>query len=305
MKILITGAAGYLGNYIYHTITNDNKNNIVGFDIRGKEVQRLDITNSKAFKDLLIDTKPDLIIHTAAMKDLAECEKNKQKSFLVNSLSTEIITEYVKEYAPETKVIYISSDVIFDGTRGNYSPSDTPNPINWYGKTKCFSEIILKSIKNYVILRTALIIGEINQEYINKLKVEVNNSILQNQTLLPYYVYGRLMNGKEVKLPTSIISNPTPLPLLGEAITSLVDNFKVGTYHITGSTQISRFDFAKEIIKKFNLNGSLLVIDESSIVKYRPKNISFNSRESMKALKLDYDKWTIDKYLSLLNFDLL
>jgi dTDP-4-dehydrorhamnose reductase len=303
MRILITGANGFIGNNILIKLKSNKSNEIQGIDINQTDnIQSIDVSNRNFFSRYLSNYKPDFIIHTAAIKDLIKCENNKLNALKTNTLSTETIAEYVKNYNSDAKVVYISSDVVFDGIKGNYEITDNPNPINWYGKTKLFSEIILKNLKNYSILRTALVIGNLNEANTSALKKELNNSILQNQTLLPQYVFGRLEKGLDLRLPTNIISNPTHVNEIVKAIEILITTFKIGVFHLAGTTQISRYDFAKVIADKFDLNQALIKIDNTKVVPFRPRNISLNTDKSMKILGLPLDEWTIDNYLKQIDF---
>src|SRR5712671_4529877 len=81
-------------------------------------------------------------------------------------------------------------------------------------KQKPFSEIILRSVPGALVCRTALITGSLSDTYKKILATELNNKVLVNQTLLPQYIYARLKSSYPVRLPSQIISNPTPVELL-------------------------------------------------------------------------------------------
>jgi dTDP-4-dehydrorhamnose reductase len=301
MKIVITGSNGFVGKRILSELNKKNRYQLIDVDINPEAKYQIDVSNYSTFSDFLMETKPDAIIHCAAIKDLETCEKNKVDAFKTNVLSTEAIVKYTLNSCPDCKVIYISSDVIFDGRDGNYLRKSQPNPINWYGKTKVFSEILLRNIKNSAIYRTSLVIGALENKYKKLLDTELNNESLQNQTLLPHYIYGRIKKGRKVYLPKNVISNPTPVNLITHTINKSLTDFKPGTFHIAGPEAFSRFNFAIKIAERFDLDKRLIIPDKKGISPLRPLDISLDIDKSFEILGINKDNWTFDKYVKSLN----
>lgn len=296
-KILITGANGYIGSFIKDHLKVDNSQ-IIGIDIsidRDPNLIKLDISNGSKLKKFVDKIQPNFIIHCAGIKDLDECENNKIAAFSTNVLSTEVLGSYSRKN--NCKFIYISSDVIFNGENGNYKIEDLPSPLNWYGKLKVFSEIIIRDLPSYAILRTALVIGPISDNYKKLLNLELNNDYLKNQTLLPHYILKKLRNNQGLRLPDQIISNPTPVELLVKAIANVITKDINGTFHTAGNQSISRYAFANLIADIFSLNTELIEIDNTNISLLRPKNISMEVLNSYKSLGLNKKDWDLNKYL--------
>jgi dTDP-4-dehydrorhamnose reductase len=302
MKILITGSQGYIGNHIYQTLKNEGKD-VLGVDrVEGADLQ-VDITNS-TFESFLFELKPDVIVHTAALKDLKYCEENRYEAWEANVGPSIGILNYAKSNS-KVKVIYISSDVIYDGLKGNYKTSDTPNPINWYGSTKLQNEIILKIHENTAIMRTALVYGDLTPLYSDLLRNELNNEILLNQSLLPHYIYNRLSKNKTVKLPDNIISSPTYLVTLARGILNAIDFDLKGIYHLAGSEIISRYGFAVKVANFHKLDEKLIEKDERAILSYRPKNVGMDIDDSYDELKLKKEDWGVDAVLKKINWKIV
>lgn len=292
--VLITGINGFIGSRLCEFLQTE------GYKVVGIEASKAskadyicNVKNRNKLLQILNNVKPDAIIHTAAVKDLISCEKSKVNSWNTNVESTRTLVNYLIDN-PKTKLIYLSSDVIFDGIKGDYKENDYASPINWYGTTKLHSELLISQIKNFAICRTALVIGDLIESYIPMLKEEVKNNILKNQTLLPHYIYIRLKNNLPVSLPNNIISSPTHVDLLCKSILKIIQKDLRGIFHTTGSEQISRYDYAVKIAKYHNFNHELISINNASVWKLRPKNIGMNVDRTFDVLELKKEDWDIE-----------
>ena len=96
---------------------------------------------------------PKLIIHAAAMVGIEACNKNKLLCRKINIQGTRNIADYAKKNS--IRFIYISTDYVFDGKKGNYNEANKPNPQSIYGKSKLSAENIVKTLNNYLIIRTS------------------------------------------------------------------------------------------------------------------------------------------------------
>lgn len=294
-KIVVTGGKGFIGSSIVSYLV-DKGHYVTSIDINcGENVILCDVSDEHALAKLLINEKPEIIIHCAAIKNLPVCEKDRAKSLLTNVLSTEVIASYAASH--NAKIVYLSSDVVFNGEKGNYTPSEDTNPINWYGNTKVFSEHIVRDVPRSAICRTALVIGALNETYKIELAKELKMDLLVNQTLLPQYIYHRLKNNMALRMPTGIISNPTPIELLCDMVGRIIDKDARGIFHTTGPDAISRYETADLIARLFDLDKRLIVKDDENISPLRPKNVSMDSRATFEKLDIDTEDWRLAKYL--------
>lgn len=294
-RILITGGSGFIANHIY-PILQSKGFSTARLDIAGTSEYCGDASSKEFINSVIDDYRPHVVIHCAARKNLPDCEENKIETFQSNVLSTEHIVERTKR--THFKLIYVSSDVVFNGWKGNYRIDDNVDPINWYGKTKVFSEVLIRGSSDYAICRTALVIGRLNKEYNALLQHELQSDILVNQTLLPQYIYNRLKETRVISLPTEYISNPTPVELLAEYIIKIIQQNMVGTFHTSGIDSVSRYDVAKLIAKAFSFNDALINIDNTVVSSLRPKNISLEVLETMRRLNVNPKNWKLSEYLS-------
>lgn len=146
MKVLVTGGTGLLGSRIRkkssHWFYPDRK--------------QLNITNEKQIEDFLRDnkfTEHDVILHCAALTGIKQCEDMKHKARLTNVTGTENIVR--SAYRRNCSIIYISTDYVFLGKKGNYKEGDRPDPTTYYGRTKWEAEKYVLGFGNSTVVRTS------------------------------------------------------------------------------------------------------------------------------------------------------
>ena len=138
--------------------------------------------------------------------------------------------------------MYISTDYVFDGNKGLYKETDLTNPLSNYGTTKLSGEkIIQDKTSRWSIIRTSTPFGK---HYFKK--------------TFPVWVYENLKINKKINILENQFTSPTYVPNLSEMILEIIFHRLEGFFHLAGSTKISRFEFAKMIATKFDLNLSLL-----------------------------------------------
>lgn len=294
-KVLITGSSGFIGSNLLRHL-QERGLDVVGVDKEDSKTcnSYCDISKKADLLNVLHTYKPKIVLHVGAIKDLMTCQTNKIKSWRTNVESTNTIVQYCK--ISDAKIIYISSDVIFDGKKGNYSESDFPNPINWYGKTKLHSEFLIQQLDEYAICRTAMVVGDIDDSYLQLLKLELDSSILKNQTLFPHYVYNKLIANKRLHLPSNIISSPTPINFLCKSIETIIDKKFKGVFNTAGSEQLSRHAFALKIAKFHSFDSRLIEIDNSKVSRLRPRNIGLDVTHTYTELGLVHKDWDVDAF---------
>tara|TARA_B100000029_G_scaffold516812_1_gene634824 strand:- start:10271 stop:11164 length:894 start_codon:yes stop_codon:yes gene_type:complete len=245
-RVLITGAFGQLGEAIimelqpYFNLCATGK--LVPEDNLGLcKYHQLDIKEKEGVNDCIQSFTPDVVIHLACMTNVDGCEKNREEAWGVNVTGTENIINSVR--GSSAKIVYISTDYVFDGKAGPYIEDDVPNPINYYGKTKLAAENAVRGCAQpWVILRTNVLYG---------------NSIRSSASFVNWVV-NSLKNSKEINVVDDQINNPTWTASLAEAIKlSIIMNIQE-ILNYAGSEFMSRFEFAKRIANVFELDSSLI-----------------------------------------------
>lgn len=280
-KIIITGASGVVGsNLVKNIITNKkyeliclfNENNI---NINSCLNIKVDITNTEEVLELW-KLKPDFIIHCAALTNINFCENNQALAYNINVNGTKNIVELAKKAG--AKLIYISTDAVFDGIKGNYNEEDSPNPMNIYGKTKHEGEkICMKNLVNSIIARISVFGFSLNEHRGDKKKSFIENIVY------------RLNNRKElvgfIDAKTSMIY----VKYLGDILIKLFEKDLNGIFHIGGLQSLSKYEFMIRIAEIFGFDNSL--IKKSSIESLnnndhirRPKDCSFDITKFINAI---------------------
>ena len=271
-KLIITGASGLLGSKIVKLAKNDYRV-IPLYNTKPlyPNSLKLDVTNQKQVSDLFSKLKPDVTIHTAAETNVDKCETQKKLAWKINVEGTRNVAEACSE--TNAKMVYISTDYVFDGEKGLYTEEDTPNPINHHGITKLEGENQVKKLcKNHIILRTSVLYGW--HPYKQNFATWVINSLKQK---------------KKTSIIDDHFNTPTLADNLAEITIEAVQKNLQGLYHASGSQRISRYEFAQQIIKTFNLNQSLIKpIRMNQITAWtakRPKDSSLNINKIKGLLK--------------------
>ena len=229
MKVLVTGANGQLG---YDVVKELQKQNIECF---GATRQNFDIVDFKTTKDFIFNYLPDAIIHCAAYTAVDKAEDETELCYKVNSEATKNIAEICKEI--NAKLLYISTDYVFDGTKdGFYEVDDETNPINVYGKSKLLGEIaVQKILKKYFIVRISWVFGEHGNNFV--------------KTML------RLgKDHKEINVVSDQYGSPTYTADLAPLLVEMIKTDKYGIYHATNEGVCSWAEFAEKIFKIANMD---------------------------------------------------
>jgi dTDP-4-dehydrorhamnose reductase len=271
-RLLVTGASGLLGNKIVEFAKNDyTLIPLHKTEPLHSNSLKLDITDTTEVLSLFSDLKPDVIIHTASETNVDKCETEKEEAWKINAEGTHNITIACSQIG--AKLIYISTDYVFDGEKGLYTEKDKPNPINFYGVSKLEGEHhVIQHCENYVILRTSVLYDwhPWKQNFVT-------------------WVINQLKQNKEITVVEDHYNTPTLADNLAEITIETVQKDLKGLYHASGSERISRYEFAKQIAKIFNLNQSLIkpikMSQLTAWVAKRPKDSSLNTEKIQKQLK--------------------
>lgn len=275
--ILVTGSNGQLGFDVIRELKNRK------IDCIGTVRNDFDLTNYEDTEKYILKIKPECIIHCAAYTNVNKAEDEKELCYKVNVDGTENIAKVCKKL--NAKMIYISTDYVFDGTKdGEYEVDDIPNPISVYGKSKYEGEIKVKeNLDKYFIVRTSWVFGSHGNNFV--------------KTML------RLGKEKDsIDVVCDQIGSPTYTVDLARLLCDMALSDKYGTYHASNEGFCSWAEFAEEIMKSSDLKCKIEFIktSQNSIKVIRP----FNSKMSKKILKkngfivLPYWKISLNIYLT-------
>lgn len=201
-----------------------------------------DYSGAKETKEIFMKELPDVIINTAAITNVDECEQNRKAAWQANVQWVEFLVRMCK--ITDARLIHFSTDYIFDGMRGPYSETDTPNPVNYYGKTKLAGENVCRTSNvPCAILRTNVVYGYSSYGHADFVQ----------------WTIGKLQEGKHFRVVTDQFSNPTLTDDLGLAAYRIIIKKRNGIYNIGGGDWLSRYEFAQIIAEQFQFDSRLIV----------------------------------------------
>jgi dTDP-4-dehydrorhamnose reductase len=267
IKFLITGGSGFVGYNMcvflkdrYETHATYHSHPV---EIKGCSLSNLDITDRTQVSETISRVYPSIIIHSSALSSLDECEKNRSTALAINVNGTKNLVEAAVRQ--KCRLVYISSDMVFDGERGNYSELDIPRPVNFYGETKLEGEkICLKEPATCIIVRITLQYG-----WGNGISSSFSGQMVNN-----------LESGKESHLFTDQYRSPTNVLDTSRGLEIAALNGNPGDiYHLSGPDRIDRYSFGLALASIFNLPANLLKkskMNKAKTIAPRPKDVSFN-----------------------------
>lgn len=256
MKVLVTGVNGQLGHDVVNELTKRGHNAV------GVDIDEMDITDKKCVDDVIGKTNPDAVIHCAAWTavDLAEEAENIDTVRAVNAYGTKYIAQSCR--ALDCKMIYISTDYVFDGQGNEPWQADCKDyaPLNVYGQTKLDGELaVAGTLDKYFIVRIAWVFGVNGKNFIKTMlnvgKTHDTVTVVNDQIGTPTYTYD-----------------------LARLLVDMIETEKYGYYHATNEGgYISWFDFAKEIYAQAGYSTQVKPVSTAQYGISKAKR-PFNSR---------------------------
>jgi dTDP-4-dehydrorhamnose reductase len=264
IKVVVTGSNGLLGQSLINLLLKEKEVYKVfglsrGDNRSGRDdfsYVSIDITNEKKLKEILLETEPNVIINTAAMTQVDDCENNRQSCDLLNVSVVEWLGEISEKI--EAHLIHLSTDFIFDGIKGNYKETDVPNPLSYYGVSKLKSEEVLINSKiSYTILRTILVFGKVYD-------MSRSNIVL--------WVKSMLEKGKEITIVDDQFRSPTYVEDLALACKIAMDKKAKGIFNVSSNELLSVYEIVQQIADVFHLDKKLIKpISTSSLNQTAPR----------------------------------
>jgi dTDP-4-dehydrorhamnose reductase len=220
MRIFITGHRGQLGRALVARLS----------DASGGDLPELDITRPESIDAAFAASRPDVVIHCAAMTDVDGAARDPSLADRVNGSGTENVARGAARAG--AALVYISTNEVFDGTKSEpYVELDVPNPINAYGRSKLAGERhVTESTARFFVVRTSWVAAAGGRNFIHRIQQLADER-------------GRL------SVVTDEVANPTFVDDLAPAIIRLIATGQFGFYHLTNTGYCSRYDYARTILE--------------------------------------------------------
>lgn len=255
MKILVTGSNGLLGQKLVELLEKDDAVQLIAtaarppaFPITKGEFHLLDITDAPNVDRIVDQVRPDVIINTAAMTQVDQCETQREACWKANVSAVENLVRASKRN--HVHLIHVSTDFIFDGTQELLDETAIPSPVNYYGESKLAGEkVILESDTSWAILRTVLVFG-------------VTKDMSRSNIVL--WVKKSLEQGKTIQVVNDQWRTPTLAEDLAMGCYLAAKKKAKGIFNISGKDYLSAYDIAIQTAEFFKLDKSLIQETDSN-----------------------------------------
>ncbi len=292
-KLLVTGASGHLGLNLA-LLAVEHGYEVTGWSrLRGLKTppfssESVDIGDLEALPAALQALEPEVIIHCAAIANVEVADKQPELSQRINAEAPGVIARVARQLG--LKMIHISTDAVFDGSKGNYKEDDAVNPLNAYAKTKLAGERAVMQANPDAAIARVVFYGW---------TLEGNRSLAE-------FFYNNLVAGQSVNGFIDAYFNPMYVRDLAETLLEIAEANLKGIWHTFGNDTLSKYDFGVALARKFGLDESLIKPVSASQGRsvVRSLNLSTNSdklarvlghplpglAQGLNRLKEDFDK---------------
>ncbi len=250
--VLITGSNGLVGRELIRAFARQANYTVIATSSSPDKVgaahfHQLDIRDREGIFNLIEDTQPDVVIHSAAISAPDACELDKDLCNTVNIEGTRNVADACRQV--DAAMLYLSTDFVFDGQNGPYTETDTPLAISYYGLSKLAGEtIVQRTLPLWAIVRTVLVYGD---------------TAGLNRANFVTWVKTSLEKGESIRVVNDQYRTPTYAPNLAEGIVSatsyMLQHKTSQVWHLSGPQPlISVYDMALAIAAFYRLNTSLI-----------------------------------------------
>jgi dTDP-4-dehydrorhamnose reductase len=269
---MITGSSGLLGLNLAFEASKTH--DVIGVDLNeinpiGFTTRVADLLEAGTMVNLLDEEKPDWLIHCAALASVDASEENPE---LAQRLNAELPGEIAEAaQARGIKMLYISTDAVFDGQKGDYLETDTPNPKNVYSRTKLDGErAVLEAAPDAIVAR-----------------VNFYGWSLSGKRSLAEFFFNNLEAGRPINGFTDVYYNPMLANDLAEILLLMFEKELSGIYHVVSSEKLSKYEFAVRLAKIFGFDESLISpisVQDMGLKGERTNHLTLNTNKLVKDL---------------------
>lgn len=273
MRILVTGASGLLGLNLaleasqqHEVFGSVYENEIL---TRSFKVLQSDLTEPGALEKLVDTCDPEWVINCAALANLEACEANPALAKKLNSELPEKLANYVAKGG--ARLVHISTDAVFDGTRGNYTEEDKPNPLSVYARSKLDGEQAVQQANPDAVIARVNIYGW---------------SLSGRRSLAEWFV-NNLSAENSIMGFTDVYFCPLHVKHLAKILLLMLERELKGLYHVVSSECCSKFDFGRRLAGLFSLDESLIEpysVSDSDLTAARSRNLTLKAAKLNNAL---------------------
>lgn len=277
-RIVVTGATGFVAGSVLtqgaepcelHAVSRGDP-----LDDKPQNVNwhRVEFEDAAELTRTLEKIRPEAVIHTAAIANIDYCEAHQEEAYNANAGMTQTLADYCAQTA--VKLVFCSTDNIYDGEKGLYAEDDPPNSLNYYGATKLEAErIIARPETPWTACRVALVMG---------LPVLGRGNSFLSRML------DQLEAGEKLGVPDTEIRSPIDVITLGAALLELAHNDYTGYLQLGGNDAVNRHEMAQRIARRLGYDPGRIVPNNPEHLPGRaprPRDASLNNALARRVLK--------------------
>ena len=246
MTTLVTGASGFLGRRVLAELARDRA--VVGtYGSTGRPgLVHLDLGDERAVTAVLDRARPTAVVHAAAVTDPDTCERRPDLAWAINAAATGTIAAWCRRTG--ARMLYISTDYVFDGRSGPYDEAAAPSPLSAYGESKLAGERATLEAAGGAVLRVAILYG-FNAD--------------DDKPTVPTAVVARLRLEQEVRLDGRRVKYPTEIGDVARIVRGLLAGDARGIYHACNPEPMSRYEWGLATALAFQLDPGLVGRDDT------------------------------------------
>ena len=250
MRVLIIGASGFIGRYLARRLGEERGHEVTGTFLShappddGNSWHRVEVTDAAGLEQVFRLARPDVVAHLAAVADVGTAERDPERATAINVTATSSIARLCELHG--ARLVFVSTEYVFDGQRGYYKENGPPNPTTQYGRTKREAEQEVSNlVSNWSLLRTSIVYGWPHPG---------------KRNFAPWLIE-QLRSGQPYYGPTNVYRTPVYVEHLVDGIAALVEGDHQGIHHVAGRDWVSMYDFGVAIADAFDLDRRLVIQD--------------------------------------------
>jgi dTDP-4-dehydrorhamnose reductase len=267
-RILVTGGSGQLGGYLLRKLQQHSELTVIAWSgsrattLFGHSVLPVDITNQEATAAAFAAARPERVIHAAALGRIDECYRNPALAEAVNTHATRHLADLAER--ARTRFVYVSTDLVFDGSQGHYQEDDDARPLSMYGKSKLAGESSVLGRPQMTVARLSLLFGP----------TLVGRPGFFDKQL------AAIRNGQPLRLFADEWRTPLSLLTAAEFLITIACADHSGLLHLGGRQRMSRLEMGQRLAQEIGGSSNAFVSSlqgEVPAPEPRPRDVSLDS----------------------------
>jgi|SRR5579871_5870336 len=267
MRLLVTGASGQLGSYLLRECRRQSIT-VIGWsghrsgELFGCTLRPVDLLDTEALSSAFRAALPDVVIHTAALTAVSDCQRQPEKARLINTVGSQALAQLADDAG--VPMIHVSTDMVFDGEKAPYREENEVAPLSIYGRTKAEAEQVVLAFARHSVVRVPLLFGP---------------TLIARPTFFDQQV-SALRQGQRVTLFCDEWRTPLSFLTTARGLLELVASPPPGLLHMGGPERLSRLGMGLKLAHYLGCDSASIVSisrTQAPAAEPRPRDLSLDS----------------------------